>query len=580
MTCLCKSLITFVLACLWTGLIVVAEDATEAAPAVEVPVPAPETPPPPPPLEDILLEDFEQKRRDWTFEGSAFVGYGSGNYFNPGRANHGPLRIQGFHGQMMLKSWGPHGRNIDSETGRAVSSKFKIERKFLRFLMSGGHFPGRTCVNLLLDGNVVASVTGQNSHVMESVAFDVAPHLGKDVQIEVLDRVTGPWAHVCMDMLIQSNESGPARIVRGGRVAGDDRLWTRDGHLKGRLQWREDGSMWLSGKPVDLASVKSILLDRGITKNGQTLHAVGMRSGEFWHATIQTLKDGKLGINYHQLFGTRHVDLSDIASLEFAPGLDSSKANRPGVLYRTAARPLPGKLVWVKDNDVAVDSPLGIIPLPRKDLHRYIFPDSAVVLDPSMDEVALVDGTILRGKIEFLDGKIQMAHPILEKLQIDWKSIRYLVRAGNGISWLEDLERMASESIGPLGKVNSPVEPDSSRTDSRFLSTMRVSPRTTLRYRLVGPNLKAEQREFRAVLSPIPGSRGDSTIILSTSGREFYRQNLSARDKSRTLKLPLPVGDALELRVEFGKRMAYPCGIHLGDAQIAMLHKPGEVNQP
>ena len=39
----------------------------------------------------------------------------------------------------------------------------------------------------------------------------------------------------------------------------------------------------------------------------------------------------------------------------------------------------------------------------------------------------------------------------------------------------------------------------------------------------------------------------------------------------------MPVGDELELRVEFGKRMAFPCGIDLGDAQITMLDANKEV---
>ena len=477
----------------------------------------------------------------------------------------------------MLKSWGPHGQEIDSETGSAVSAPFRIERKFLRFLLSGGHFPGRTCVNLLLDGNVVASATGQNSHVVESVAFDVASHQGKDVQIEVMDRVVGPWGHGCMDMLIQANEPGPARIVRGGIVPGDDRLWTRDGRREGRLQWRE-GTLCLDGRPIPLESIKSIQLVRKGVRH-LTPHAVGFRNGEFWFASIMTLTDGKLQVS-SPLLGTRDLEFASIASLEFSPKSDASSANRPGVLYRTSGRPLPGKLLWIKKDNIVVDSPVGIVPLPRKGLFRYVIPGvKASAIDDTTDEVGLSDGSIFRGTVRLENGKILLTHPVLKELSIPWDNLHYMVRAGNGISWLADLKRISAESIGPLGKVPSVVEPDSSRTDSRFLSTMRVSPQTVLRYRLAGPNSNGK-REFRAVLSPIPGSRGDATVILSASGREFYRQDLSSTAPSKTLKLPLPAGDALELRVEFGKRLAYPCGIHLGDAQIAMLDKPGEVKQP
>jgi len=138
------------------------------------------------------------------------------------------------------------------------------------------------------------------------------------------------------------------------------------------------------------------------------------------------------------------------------------------------------------------------------------------------------------------------------------------------------LERLGVESVGPLGKKPFQDAANVQGDDSHFLSSLRVSPQTTLRYKLTGVGA----REFRAVISPIAGSRGDATVILVASGKEFYRQNLSAGDESRILQLPLPQGDDLELRVEFGKHLAYPCGIHLGDAQIAMLDKPREVNHP
>ncbi len=30
-------------------------------------------------IEDLVIEDFEKKHGDWTFEGSAFTGYGFGD---------------------------------------------------------------------------------------------------------------------------------------------------------------------------------------------------------------------------------------------------------------------------------------------------------------------------------------------------------------------------------------------------------------------------------------------------------------------------------------------------------------------
>ena len=87
-------------------------------------------------------------------------------------------------------------------------------------------------------------------------------------------------------------------------------------------------------------------------------------------------KEGKFEVT-SPYFGGRFIDGDMVASLEFAPNLDASKANRPGILYRTNGRPLPGKLVWLKHHNITLDSPLGIIPMPRKELHRYILPGPA-----------------------------------------------------------------------------------------------------------------------------------------------------------------------------------------------------------
>ena len=275
-----------------------------------------------------------------------------------------------------------------------------------------------------------------------------------------------------------------------------------------------------------------------------TQQGIRLRTGEFWLVDLRSLKkDSKFEINSPH-FGGRSVDKEVVTSLEFAPNLDPSKANRPGILYRTNGRPLPGKLVWLKHDNIALDSPLGIIPMPRKELHRYILPEAVDEPDLSLDEVGMVDGTIYRGTVGFAEGKYRSF--IQSWKPCSWiGEIRYISRSGNGISWLAVLERTSVKSIGPLGPKPFFDQSNARDEDSRFLSTLRVTPQTTLRYKLNG---SSGVREFRGVLSPIPGCRGDATVIIAASGQEFYRQSLSGGEPSRTLRLPVPVGDELELR--------------------------------
>src|SRR5580658_2557539 len=90
---------------------------------------------------DILIADFEGKDYgDWKTTGTAF---------GPGPAQ-GPLP-----GQMAVTGYLGHGLvnsfyGGDAATGTLTSPQFKIERKYLNFLIGGGMHPGETCINLLL----------------------------------------------------------------------------------------------------------------------------------------------------------------------------------------------------------------------------------------------------------------------------------------------------------------------------------------------------------------------------------------------------------------------------------------------
>ncbi|MFP6899614.1 MAG: hypothetical protein VCA36_01645, partial [Opitutales bacterium] len=199
--------------------------------------------------DDLIIEDFEKKRGDWTFEGDAFAGYGGGNYWHPGRFDRGLLRTRGHRGYVLLKSWGHDGRDVDGRTGQALSRPFKVERNFIRFMISGGRAPGRTCVNLLIDNKVVRSATGNNSNLMQAVAFEVAQFRDKEAQIQVVDQETGPWGHVCIDDLIQSDNSSSARIANDVQIQKADTIWSRRGRQEGEVHWL-NGKLHLNERPV------------------------------------------------------------------------------------------------------------------------------------------------------------------------------------------------------------------------------------------------------------------------------------------------------------------------------------------
>jgi len=151
--------------------------------------------------QDIIVENFE---------GAGFGAWQvTGNAFGDAPA-HGTLpnqmTVDGFLGEGFASSF----HDGDGSVGRLTSPPVKIERKYLRFLIGGGGFAGKTCFNLLLDGKVVRTATGPNtvpggSEHLDVQAWDVSSLAGKDVVLEIVDDVSGGWGHISVDEIIQAD---------------------------------------------------------------------------------------------------------------------------------------------------------------------------------------------------------------------------------------------------------------------------------------------------------------------------------------------------------------------------------------
>jgi non-lysosomal glucosylceramidase len=155
---------------------------------------------------EILFEDFEREAYDrWTATGTAF---GEG----PTEAARMP-KYQGEVGASGKRLINTHnarqGEDLskaDAHLGTLTSAPFLIERDFITFLIGGGNHPGKTCLNLLVDGAVVASATGHNENRMHPDAFDVSAWAGKTAQLQIVDEVQGGWGNIGLDRIIFTDE--------------------------------------------------------------------------------------------------------------------------------------------------------------------------------------------------------------------------------------------------------------------------------------------------------------------------------------------------------------------------------------
>ena len=140
-----------------------------------------------------VFEDFE----DGTYDGWTVKGEGFGKAPHTG-TSPGQNPVSGFMGSRLVNSFVPH----DGPQGELVSDPFTIERKYIGFLIGGGNHPNETCMNLVVDGQIVRTATGRNSERLEPMSWDVSEFVGKTATLAIIDRNSGGWGHINIDHIV------------------------------------------------------------------------------------------------------------------------------------------------------------------------------------------------------------------------------------------------------------------------------------------------------------------------------------------------------------------------------------------
>jgi uncharacterized protein (DUF608 family) len=148
----------------------------------------PEVPEQPP----TVFADFEgDGYGEWGVEGEAF---GSG-------PAHGTLPdespVTQFEGRGLVNTF----LGGDAPQGRLISPDFVIERPYIGFLIGGGAHEGRTCMDLVVDGEVVRTATGENQERLQPHNWNVEDLLGRVAHLEIVDDEPGGWGHINVDQI-------------------------------------------------------------------------------------------------------------------------------------------------------------------------------------------------------------------------------------------------------------------------------------------------------------------------------------------------------------------------------------------
>ncbi|MCW1926504.1 glycoside hydrolase family 32 protein [Luteolibacter arcticus] len=159
---------------------------------------------------EIVLADFEKSTYEpWSVTGEAF-GPGPAQGALPGQ-----MGVDGFHGKGLVNTFS----NGDDTTGTLTSPEFRIERKFIGFLLGGGKNEQALALQLLVDGKVVRSATGTNnqpggSETLQQDSWDVSDLAGKKAVLKIVDDAKGGWGHLTVDHIVQT-DTRPKGMVSG-----------------------------------------------------------------------------------------------------------------------------------------------------------------------------------------------------------------------------------------------------------------------------------------------------------------------------------------------------------------------------
>jgi hypothetical protein len=69
-------------------------------------------------------------------------------------------------------------------------------------LVGGGGHEGKTCVQLVVDGQVARQASGRNDNRMQPVVWNVARWEGQEAQLRMVDAVSGPWGNIGLDQVV------------------------------------------------------------------------------------------------------------------------------------------------------------------------------------------------------------------------------------------------------------------------------------------------------------------------------------------------------------------------------------------
>ena len=451
---------------------------------------------------------------------------------------------------------------FDGHVSELLTPPFELKLDYITFLISGGNMPNKVCINLLIDGKVVRTTTGNNQDILEWSAFEVKEFHGKQARIQVLDTSTAALGYITVDCVCQSPDSKGAVRVISLPPSGTSGINVSAETIAGRISGSPeiaDGKLLIAGKSLDLKDL--LRWDTGSVSAGAgTGKRVLLINGDSLTADVVGLEEKKLVIR-NKLLGEMRLPLADVAQALFQPGPASEAA--PGTLIHSNGNKIPGELMWIRDDNISINCSLGALPLPRARVLAFVF-SKAKPATTAADTVMLTDGSTLTGKLSLDKENFLISHEALGPLKLPLADVTRITRSLPGLSSLDTLKGEVLEQIGPI------PPPVPLRVEGATGAALRMFPRTTMRFKLPAGN---HHRRFLANLAAVANSRTPMTAILR-AGSNTKTIDIPADSSGVSVIFDIGSADEIEIVTDSAGAISYPSGIEWRNAIIVEDVKP------
>lgn len=161
-----------------------------------------------PPAGEVIADFEDGTYRSWTTTGTAFGSAPAAGTL-PGQQ-----LVTGYQGSGLANSF----IDFDASTGSLTSPEFTIDKPYLNFLIGGGNHPisqpDPTAVNLVVNGKVVRTTTGQDGEALDWTHWNVADLAGQKAQIQIVDDNTSGWGHINADQFVLADAPALGSVQR------------------------------------------------------------------------------------------------------------------------------------------------------------------------------------------------------------------------------------------------------------------------------------------------------------------------------------------------------------------------------